>query len=81
MRVFKWGNDLAVQIPTELVGALDLKAGDEIDVRITRTHSVETAGSGVASTMTREQALERIRALKVQLPAGWKFDREEANRR
>jgi antitoxin MazE len=81
MRVFKWGNDLAVQIPEELVLALDLKAGDEIDVRITRRHSVEAGRSEVASTMTREQALERIRALKIQLPADWKFDRDEANRR
>ena len=81
MRVFKWGNDLAVQIPEELVRALDLKAGDEIDVHISRKRGVEVDTSEVASKMTREQALERIRALAVKLPAGWKFDRDEANRR
>ena len=81
MRVFKWGNDLAVQIPEEIVRALDLKAGDEIDVQISRKCGVEVDTSEVASKMTREQALERIRALAVKLPAGWKFDRDEANRR
>ncbi len=81
MRVFKWGNDLAVQIPEEIVRALDLKAGDEIDVHISRKRGVEVDTSEVASKMTREQALERIRALAVKLPAGWKFDRDEANRR
>jgi antitoxin MazE len=81
MRVFKRGNGLAVRIPKALVRALDLKAGDEIDVHVTRRRGVEADRSEVASTMTREQALERIRALAVKLPAGWKFDRDEANRR
>jgi len=75
------GNDLAVQIPEELVRALDLKAGDEIDVRITRRRDVEANRCEVASTMTREQALERIRALARPLPADWKFDRDQADRR
>jgi hypothetical protein len=30
---------------------------------------------------TREQALERIKALRQPLPADWKFDRDEANAR
>jgi antitoxin MazE len=81
MRVFNRGNGLAVRIPKELVCALDLKAGDEIDVRVTRRRDVEAERSEVPSTMTREQALERIRALARPLPAGWKFDRDEANRR
>jgi len=81
MRVFRWGNDLAVQIPEELSRALDLKAGDEIDVRITRKGGVEADRSEIASPMTREKALERIRALARPLPEGWKFGRDEANRR
>jgi antitoxin MazE len=81
MRVFKWGNDLAVQIPEELVRALDLKAGDEIDVHFTRMSGSEADRSEVPSTIAREQALERIRALARPLPADWKFDRDEANRR
>jgi len=81
MRIFKWGNDLAVQIPEELVHALDLKDGDEIDGSITRKRGVEADRREVASTMSREQALERIRALARPFPAGWKFDREKADRR
>ena len=81
MRVFKRGNGLAVRIPKELVRSLDLKAGDEIDVRVTRRRGVEADRSEVASTMTREQALERIRGMAVSLPPDWKFDRDEINRR
>jgi hypothetical protein len=33
------------------------------------------------SIESRENALARIRAFRTELPADWKFDREEANRR
>ena len=81
MRVFKQGNGLAVQISEEVVRALDLKAGDEIDVHVTRKRGVDADRSEVVSTMTPEQALERIRAMAVPLPPDWKFDRDEINRR
>jgi len=81
MRVFKQGNGLAVQIPEDVVHALDLKAGHEIDVYVTRKRGVDADRSEVVSTMTPEQALERIRALAVPLPPDWKFDRDEINSR
>ena len=76
MQVSKWGNSLAIRLPAAVVEALDLKEGDEIEVRITgeRTFDIERDRS-------RERAIERIRTLRKPLPAGWTFDRDEANAR
>jgi antitoxin MazE len=76
MQVSKWGNSLAVRIPASVVEALKLKEGDEVEV-----HVVGERAFGVARDRSRERALERIRAFRKTLPADWKFDREEANRR
>jgi antitoxin MazE len=32
MQVFKWDDDLAVQLPERLVEAMGLKAGDELEI-------------------------------------------------
>jgi antitoxin MazE len=76
MRVAKWGNSLAVRLPAAVVDALNLKEGDEIDIRIAgeRAFDIDIDLDG-----SRELALERIRALRKPLPAGWKFDRREAD--
>ena len=34
MQVSKWGNSLAVRLPSEVVEALNLKEGDQIEIRI-----------------------------------------------
>ena len=81
MRVFKRGNSLAIRIPKPVARTLGLRAGDEIDVRVVDKHKIEIARSEVTSAMAREQAMERIRAMAVPLPAGWKFDRDEINSR
>ena len=76
MKVAKWGNSLAVRIPKDVAAALDIREGDEIAL---------TPGEGrvllVDKMLTRDQAIDRLRALAKPLPAGWKFDREEANAR
>jgi Growth regulator len=43
MRVSKWGNSLAVRLPTAVVGALDLKEGDQIEIRIARERVFEVS--------------------------------------
>ena len=45
MRVFKWGNSLAIRLPAAVVEALDLKEGDDIDVRIVGRAGFEIATS------------------------------------
>ena len=76
MRIAKWGNSLAVRIPKDVVEALGLKEGDEVELK---------AGSAGVLQLSRderrERALERIRELARPLPPGWKFDRDEANAR
>ena len=34
MQVCKWGNSLAIRLPASVVQALQLKEGDEIEVRV-----------------------------------------------
>jgi len=75
MRVSKWGNSLAVRIPKDVVGALGLGEGDEIELTRRGPSVFEV------SKVTREEAIERIRELAKPLPKGWRFDREEANAR
>lgn len=76
MQVSKWGNSLALRIPASVVEALKLKEGDEVEI-----HVVGERAFDVGRDRSRERVLERIRAFKWTLPADWKFDREEANRR
>ena len=76
MQVAKWGNSLAVRLPSAVVESLGLKEGDEIDIRVAGERAFD-----VDRDRGREAALERLRALRKPLPAGWKFDRDEANAR
>jgi antitoxin MazE len=76
MQVCKWGNSFAIRLPAAVVEALKLKEGDEIEVRVAGKRTFD-----IARDRTLEQALERMRALRKPLPPGWKFDRDEANRR
>ena len=76
MQVSKWGDDLAVRIPATVAEALNLKEGDQVEIRVT---------SKVDPDVDREQkvkeALERIRKLRRPFPPDYKFDRIEANER
>jgi antitoxin MazE len=76
MQIAKWGNSLAVRLPSAVVEALGLKEGDEIDIRVAGERAFD-----VEVDRSRERAMERIRALRRPLPSGWKFDRDEANAR
>jgi antitoxin MazE len=76
MRVANWGNSLAVRLPASVVAALELKAGDDIEIRAVTSSRLE-----IARKPTREEALEMLKTFKGRLPADFKFDREEANAR
>ena len=76
MKVCKWGNSLAVRLPTAVVEALELKEGDQIEIRIQRDRVFE-----VCRDQSKPQALARLRSLRRPLPAGFVFDREEVNAR
>ena len=76
MQVSKWGNSLAIRIPAAIADELNLKPGDEIEVRV-----AGPAGFIVEREMTRKEAIRVLREGGLQLPAGYKFDRKEANAR
>ena len=76
MRVDRLGDDLAVRLPAEAVERLGLKEGDELTVRVMGAGRI-----GIERRMSREEALEALRKLSWPAPPGFRFDREEANRR
>jgi len=76
MQVSKWGNSLAVRLPTRVVEALNLKEGDQIEIRIASTREFE-----VRRDPGRQRAINRLRRLRRPLPPGFVFDRAEANAR
>jgi antitoxin MazE len=76
MQVSKWGNSLAVRLPAVVVEALELKEGDQIEVRVAGARQFE-----IAHDRSREKAIMRLRRLRWRLPDGFAFDRAEANER
>jgi antitoxin MazE len=76
MRVFKWGNSLAIRLPASVVDALKLKEGDEIEI-----HVADERDFAVSRKPGGEELLERLRGFRGRLPVDFKFDRDEANAR
>ncbi len=76
MKVAKWGNSLAVRIPVDVAESLNLKDGDQVEIR--------TGGDKMLileRDQRRQKALERLRQFQIEFPADYKFDRDEANAR
>jgi antitoxin MazE len=59
-----------------VVEALKLKEGDEIEIRIAGEREF-----AVRRDQSKNKAIERLRKLRRPLPAGFVFEREEANLR
>jgi len=76
MQVSKWGNSLAIRLPAAVVEVMNLKEGDEVNIRVHDERDLT-----VEKTPTREEMLNRLRQFRFRMPADFKFDREEANAR
>lgn len=76
MQVAKWGNSLAVRLPAAVVEALRLKEGDEIEIQVAGARAFE-----IAKRPSGRELLARLRKFRGRLPAGFRFDRLEANER
>jgi antitoxin MazE len=76
MQVSKWGNSLAIRLPAAVVDALELKEGDQIEIRVAHGRAFD-----VSRDQSRERALGRLRKLKRPLPPCFVFDRNDANAR
>lgn len=74
MKVSKWGNSLAVRLPVDLVRELGLKEGDFVGRDKLALYKAKPK-------MTRDEALEIMRQSRWDLPADYKFNRDEANAR
>lgn len=64
MQVSKWGNSLAVRIPSHIVKQLGLQEGDNVDAVFTRLKS-------------RAEALRSLKEIGKKLPSGFRFERPE----
>jgi antitoxin MazE len=76
VQVARWGNSLAIRLPAAVVEALELKAGDDIEI-----HIADSRELGISRKPGRDELLKRLRAFRARLPADFKFDRDEANAR
>jgi antitoxin MazE len=76
MQVAKWGNSLAVRLPAAVVDALGLNAGDEIEIHVVGGRAFE-----IGKRRTARDLLAKVRRFRGRLPAGFRFDRLEANER
>ena len=76
MRVSRWGRSLAVRIPQSVVENLALQSGDEIELVVVGERSFE-----VRRVTPKDELLARMSELSAPLPAGYRFDRDDANER
>ena len=76
MQVSKWGNSLAVRLPVVVVEALELKEGDDVEIRIVADRSFEVTRRPGAT-----EFLARLRKFRGRLPADFSFNRDAANER
>jgi antitoxin MazE len=67
---------LAIRLPAAVVDTLELKEGDEVEVRVAGSRTFD-----IDRNESRQRALARLRAARWKLPPNWRFDREEANSR
>jgi len=74
MQVSKWGNSLAIRIPTAVVEALSLKEGDDIEVEVVGERQFQ-----IQKTPQAEERLAKLRSYRGRLPADFRFDRLEAH--
>jgi len=76
MHISKWGNSLAVRLPSAVVEVLGLKEGDDIEIDVAGARVFEVRKKPVA-----RELLARLRKYRGRLPADFKFDRIEAHER
>jgi len=76
MKIAKWGNSLAVRLPLNVIKALDLAEGDEIELVVS-----ERKGVDVAKLPSPTEVLRQLQRFRGKLPKDFRFDREEANAR
>ena len=72
MKVAKWGNSLAVRLPADVVEALQLQDGDDIEIHVEAPRVLT-----VMKKPDIEEMFARVRKLRGAMPKDFKFNREE----
>lgn len=70
MQVSKWGNSLAIRIPSTVVEILGIQEGDDIEVDVVNERRFE-----IQRKAQLAELLARLRAYRGRLPADFRFDR------
>jgi antitoxin MazE len=76
MQINKWGNSLAVRLPSAVVERLGLKEGDDIRIDVADPHHFR-----IARDTRRDDALAALADLGWNLPDGYRFSRDDAHER
>ena len=76
MQVSKWGNSLAIRIPASVVEVLELHEGNDIEVIIADERTFQ-----IKKRPGKEAIFARLKQLRGKVPADFRFDRDDANRR
>ena len=76
MRISKWAGSLALRLPEEVVTALGLKKGDDVNMKV-----LDEDKFAVGLSQRKQRAAQALRDLGWHFPADFKFDRDEANER
>ena len=59
MKVEEWDNDLAIRLPAEVIEFLDLREGDEVDIRVSGPDTFD-----IERTRGAERMFVRLRSHK-----------------
>ncbi|WP_295846665.1 AbrB family transcriptional regulator [Tardiphaga sp.] len=76
MIVTKIGDSLGIRLSAEDVARLGLKEGDKVVVK-----PLDITSATITDPLARKKALEDLLRFEGMMPAGFKFDRDEANER
>jgi len=76
MIVSKWGNSLAIRLPSQVVEYLKLKEGDEIEVRVADKKHFQ-----VKKKPSIQDRIDGLRKFRGRMPADFHCDRPELNER
>lgn len=79
MQVSKWGNSLAVRLPKKLVEKLGLAEGDDVDVTSADARTIVISKSDDKDD--KSDFIARLRSLQKPKPAGFVWNRDDANAR
>ena len=74
MIVSKWGNSLAIRLPSQVVEYLKLKEGDDIEIQVTDKKHFQ-----VRKKPSLEDRIEGLRKFRGRMPDDFHFNRSELN--